>query len=83
MPTRQEALDSFRDYIGKPDQQFDLWPDPEVPGTWAGRKHGDKGEDGVIEGFLITHSAPLGANGVEEVEFESWPPKSGPLRFFI
>lgn len=81
MTRREQVLKAFRDYIGKPDQQFDLWADPKVPGTYAGRKKGDKGSDGVIEGFLITHSG-IGEDDVEEMEFESWPPKSGPLRFF-
>jgi len=80
MPTRHEAIAAFRDYIGDPSATFDMIEDPKVPGCWAGRLEGDTSN----EGFLIQDDPTCieGSEGVEEVEFNEWPPKSGNLRFF-
>ena len=78
MNTRAQAVAAVRDYTGNPDLELQTFADPKVPGAWALR-------DAEGNGYLVSAHAPTPATGdhVEEAEWETWPPKPGPLRFFL
>ena len=76
MATRYSAVEAVREYTGNPDLELETYLDPKVPGCVALR-------DKEGNGYLIAANVPACADNVEEVEFESWPPKSGEPRFFI
>ena len=75
MATRRQAIDAVRDYTGDLKLKLKTYPDPKVPGTWAL-------QDKEGNGYLVNGPNPT-AEDVEWVEFETWPPVSGDLRFFI
>ena len=66
-------------YSGKTILKIQIHPDPKVAGTYAIRA------DGMD--FLITRFPSLKTykdiiDNLEDVEWETWPPKSGDLKFF-
>jgi hypothetical protein len=84
-------------YTYKPDPAtIEVIADPQVSGTWAVQftdlENADT-EGGVVQLLFVTGwetSQHPGAPAeqildatLEEVEFESWPPRSGSLRFFV
>jgi hypothetical protein len=66
-------------------------PDPQVTGTYAVQFTDEENADtegGVVQLLFVTGLEEGTINEVleatlEEVEFESWPPQSGSLRFFV
>jgi hypothetical protein len=78
MATREQAIQAVREYTGDPTLKLKTWPDPKVPGCWA--LQDEEGNGYLISGNV--RGVPT-MGDVEEVEFETWPPKSGPLNFFI
>lgn len=75
MATKAQAIAAVRDYTGDPQLQLKTYPDPTVPGCWAL-------QDAEGNGYLLQANDPATADWVEEVEWETWPPKPGALRFF-
>jgi hypothetical protein len=73
----QEALVELSDYVDyrNPENRIEVYPDPKVDGTFALRVFRKK--DGVTFDLLWNRGAYDG------VEFDSWPPVSGDLKFFF
>ncbi len=73
----QEALEELSDYVDyrNPENKIEVYPDPKVDGTFALRVFRKK--DGVTFDLLWNRGAYDG------VEFDSWPPVSGDLKFFF
>lgn len=78
------------DYDYQPDpDSIRVMKDPQVRGTFAVRFN-DLDSERVVDLLFITEQRSEGLDSVddvlsetlEEVEYESWPPKSGSLRFF-
>jgi hypothetical protein len=73
----QEALvelDAYVDYKN-PENKIEVCPDPKVDGTYAVRVY--RSDDGYTFDLLWNRGA------FDEVEFSSWPPNSGNLKFFF
>jgi len=67
-------------------KQVQFVQDPQVRNTWAIRVNGFH-PDGEHEDFLIVlHDTRPSVEAIDEmlegVEFDSWPPTSGDLKFF-
>jgi len=76
----KEALEELKMYVDitKPKNKVEVYPDPQVDGTYAVRVH--RYERGH------THPEVFGLlwykGGFDEVDFDEFPPKSGELKFF-
>ena len=75
------------DYIYKPQPgTVEVFSDPEVAGTYAARFKDDE-YDGEHTHLLFVTGTESGSDDeilsrcLEEVEFTTWPPTSGPLQF--
>lgn len=83
--TRYDGLEALfkraiTEYTGEAPASVQVHPDPKVEGSYAARarfKDGDKVD------FLVAAGSPVSADGLEEVTFETWPPRSGNLKFFV
>lgn len=75
MATKAQAIQAVRDYTENPSLQLRTFPDPKVRGAWAL-------QDAEGNGYLLQANDPPDADHVEEVEYDTWPPKPGALRFF-
>jgi hypothetical protein len=75
MPNIQQRLtEAVKNYLGtKNFKSMKTYPDPQVPGTYAIRAINKRGEN---VDFLYCGGEPIEDN-LEEVEYNSWPPKSG------
>ena len=69
----------YKWYIDKDDDpllKIEVYPDPQVEGTYAVRlTRSYRGKPEVVE--LLWNKGDY-----DEVDFETWPPKSGDLKFF-
>jgi hypothetical protein len=68
-----KELEMYVDY-NNPDNKIEVIPDPRVDGTYAVRVY--RSDDGYTFDLLWNRGA------FDEVEFSSWPPLSGDLKFF-
>ncbi len=78
MVSKAQAVAAVRDYTGDPTLALKAHADPKVDGCWAL-------QDAEGNGYLIQGNlghAPTG-DDVEEVEYTSWPPRSGAPRFVL
>jgi len=81
-PRREREIQkAVEDYAGKELLNLDVIPDPQVPGSFAIKAVYKAFPDKPVF-FLISAGDPISWEYLEEVEFESWPPRSGRLRFF-
>jgi len=73
----KEALDELNDYVDYKDTEnkIEVVPDPRVDGSYAVRVY--RRSDNVTFDLLWNRGA------YDELEFTSWPPTSGNLKFFI
>jgi hypothetical protein len=73
----KEALDELNDYVDYKDTEnkIEVVPDPRVDGAYAVRVY--RKEDNYTFDLLWNRGA------YDELEFTSWPPTSGNLKFFI
>jgi hypothetical protein len=83
MSIDQRLKEVIEYYTGKKITKLSVVADPQVSDTYAMQCNFGK----RICTFLITRfnsrcTAEEGADLLEEVEFESWPPCSGRLQFF-
>lgn len=76
------------DYHPQPGS-VEVMPDPKVPGTFAARFTDTERDGENVDLLFITGQGPSDVDDdavldatLEEVEFESWPPASGDLKFF-
>lgn len=75
------------DYSPVP-ESVEVMADPQVDGTYAARFADEDGT--TVDLLFVTASYPadgltdaqLIEQTLEEVEYETWPPRSGSLRFF-
>jgi hypothetical protein len=72
----EDALKELLCYVdyNNPDNKIEVIPDPRVDGTYAVRVY--RSDDGYTFDLLWNRGA------FDEVEFSSWPPVSGNLKFF-
>jgi hypothetical protein len=70
----ESALKQLEDYIDLDDKntKVEVYPDPKVDGTYALRVYRED----------LTFDLLWYKNGFDEVDFTTWPPISGDLRFF-
>jgi hypothetical protein len=83
--------DTGYDYRPKP-KTVKVHPDPQVRGTYAVRFTDQNEEIGQVDLLFITAydqeqdptatAAQILERTLEEVEYETWPPRSGGLQFF-
>jgi hypothetical protein len=73
----KEALDELNVYVDYKDTEnkIEVVPDPRVDGAYAVRVY--RKEDDITFDLLWNRGA------YDELEFTSWPPTSGDLKFFI
>ena len=73
----QEALDELDAYVDykNPENKIEVVPDPRVDGTYAVRVY--RSNDDYTFDLLWNRGA------FDEVDFNSWPPTSGNLKFFF
>ena len=71
------ALKELEDYVDwkNPENKVEVVPDPQVDGTYAVRVH--RASDNYTFDLLWNRGA------FDEIDFETWPPKSGNLKFFF
>lgn len=76
-------------YTGRPVKSIQVKADPQVERTYAARAIMEKGDTvdfivsaGDQEQSLHAMTAEAVGDLIEEAQFKTWPPKSGPLRFF-
>jgi len=71
-------------YSGKQPRGVEIVGDRKVPGTYALRVHytDDTEATFLITGFHSGCTAEFVEQNLEEVEFTTWPPTSGELKFF-
>lgn len=72
----EDALKELLCYVdyNNPENKIEVIPDPRVDGTYAVRVY--RSEDDYTFDLLWNRGA------FDEVEFSSWPPVSGNLKFF-
>lgn len=67
-------------YTGMKVAALEVYPDPHVEGTYAARAQwSDENGDIVTQDFLVKgvkRGGSIDPDSLEEVEFNSWPPKS-------
>ena len=84
MPSiKDQCKKAVEEYTGVKVKAIEVVRDPQVAGCVAMKCTMEKkinGEQDLY--FLKTHSDPITSETLEEAEFESWPPKSGQLKFF-
>lgn len=83
-PTHGETgiLPGVEKYLGNVVDDLQTKEDPRVPGTVAVRATVDGNSvDFIIVGYSEDMSPDDVMNNLEEVEFSTWPPRSGELRF--
>jgi len=68
----ENALKQLEDYIDDKNTKVEVYPDPKVDGTYALRVYRED----------LTFDLLWYKNGFDEVDFPTWPPISGDLRFF-
>lgn len=75
LPT--EALEELKSYVDyeDPKNKVQVYPDPRVEGTYAVRIY--RSSDDFTFDLLWNRGA------FDELDFETWPPKSGDLKFFF
>lgn len=74
--SEENTIDRFlREYTGKDLVSMQGFPDPERPGIYAVRAH-DPHQGGEAMEFIIDTNVEDMMDGIEEVEFGGWPPKS-------
>ncbi len=73
----KEALDELNDYVDyqNSENKVEVVPDPRVDGSYAVRVY--RSSDNATFDLLWNRGA------YDELEFTSWPPTSGNLKFFI
>ena len=73
----EDALKELLCYVdyNNPENKIEVIPDPRVDGTYAVRVY--RSDDGYTFDLLWNRGA------FDEVEFSSWPPNSGNLKFFF
>lgn len=73
---------AIADYSGVAPSSLSCYPDPKVPGTYAFRA---SFPDGTGLDFLVigVPLADVTGEDLEETDFETWPPVSGDLNFFV
>ncbi len=73
----KEALDELSDYVDyqNPKNKIEVVPDPRVDGTYAVRVY--RSNDNCTFDLLWNRGAYDG------LEFTTWPPTSGDLKFFF
>jgi len=73
----KEALSELEMYVDYKDKQnkVEVYPDPQVKGTFAVRVF--RSSDNYTFDLLWSKGA------FDELEFETWPPKSSGLKFFF
>ena len=69
-----KELESYVDYKD-PKNKVEVFPDPQVDGTFALRIY--RAEDDYTFDLLWNKG------GFDELDFETWPPKSGKIKFFF
>lgn len=69
-----EELEHWYVDYKNPDNKVEVVPDPQVEGTYAVRVY--RKSDNLTFDLLWYKG------GFDEVDFETWPPKSGDLKFF-
>lgn len=77
----KQAIEELKNLYCKSDfsdvKNIEVVEDPQVSGTLAVRlTRDDDGEDYIFD--LLWYGG-----GFDEVEFETWPPASGDLKFFV
>jgi len=71
-------------YLCKHLKEIKVVEDPKVANTYAIRcKFGKEQVDFLIEGFRKSMDNEEISDNLEECEFESFPPESGSLKFFL
>ena len=67
-------------------KQIQFKQDPKVRNTWAVRVSGFPSEDDRMDILLVLDDVQPSVEAIdeaiEEVEYDSWPPRSGELKFF-
>lgn len=73
----KEALDELEAYVDykNPQNKIEVVPDPRVDGSYAVRVY--RSDDGYTFDLLWNRGA------YDELEFTTWPPTSGDLKFFF
>jgi hypothetical protein len=69
-----KELEMYVDYKD-PQNKVEVYPDPQVEGSFAVRVF--RSDDNLTFDLLWFQGA------FDELEFETWPPKSGKLKFFL
>ena len=69
MEIKQRLKELIKDYTGRPVRSLRCVADPEVSGVWAVRAQ----VRGIGRLDLLVN-VPEGEDGIEEVEWGSWPP---------
>ena len=80
---KEKFTKAIEEYSGNKVEKIKFVQDPKVPGTYAIRTT----LDGEQQDWLIVHykhewTDKEAAEQLEEIEFDSWPPVSGGLKFF-
>jgi len=96
--TPEDFKKAFEEYSGSKVLKIEIVPDPEVSGVYAGKVKMDDHPEPVFflynryeeiprmrkDGAKVTNdTSRINVDNFEEVEFETWPPISGELRFFV
>lgn len=79
---KEQCKKAIEDYTGVKVKEIEVVEDNKVEGCYAMKAVMCKrvcGKNTLY--FLKTHSDPISYNTIEDVEFTSWPPKSGSLKF--
>jgi hypothetical protein len=77
----QQAIEEFKTYCSASlGAEVKIVPDPRVPGTFAIHVTRPRSEDEVDTFGLLWME---NSTQFFECEFETWPPESGDLQFFI
>ena len=77
---KDEVVAAIREYTGRKvdASKVEVFADPKVSGCYAARW--TKGKDDTVD--MLFTNGEITADGLEEVEFKSWPPTSGAPKFF-
>jgi len=83
MTIKEQCKKAVEEYTGVKVKSIQVIADPQVSGCYAMRAiMMEEVCDTKTLYFIKTHSDPITADTIEDAEFESWPPKSGELKFF-
>ena len=76
-----QCRNAVEEYSGKKVKEIDVVRDPQVSGCVAFRVKFENEKEYIC--FIKMYSDPITAETIEEAEFETWPPNSGGLKFFV